>query len=225
MIFLVACTLSHKDTFVEKVEDSGVTELPFLLDFPLLEREKFQQRVGVDHDREEQEGILGRLECTDYQGRAFPHCYDQHEGSDFILSGGFSAMDSGSAHIIAAASGEVTLAQDGNYDRCHGSIESADVTCDGHPIRANAVIIAHPEGFQTLYWHMMKDSVVVSVGDYVERGDVLGKVGSSGYSSMPHLHFELQDTQENIIDPYAGEYSQEESYWCDQDDPLPRPCD
>jgi hypothetical protein len=33
---------------------------------------------------------------------------------------------------------------------------------------------------------------------------------------MPHLHFELQTTDHVVIDPYAGEHSQTETWWCDQ---------
>ena len=43
---------------------------------------------------------------TDYLGRGFPHCYDNHTGSDFILQGGFSAMDDGTT-VVAAADGSL----------------------------------------------------------------------------------------------------------------------
>ena len=209
---------------VDSTATDTATPSVFLLDFPLLERDLFSQNVGVDHDRVEQEGTLGGLECMDYLGRSFPHCYDQHDGNDFILQGGFSTMDNGSAHIIAAAAGVVVLARDGHYDRCHGTLASG-VDCDGHPKIANAVTIEHDNGYRTLYWHMMKDTVAVAEGDYVEMGTILGKVGSSGNSSMPHLHFELQDENQNMINPFSGPYSQEQSYWCQQDDPIPDFCE
>ena len=49
------------------------------------------------------------------------------------------------------------------------------------------VTINHYDGFSTLYGHMT--NYVVSEGDYVERGQVIGYVGSTGYSTGPHLHF------------------------------------
>jgi murein DD-endopeptidase MepM/ murein hydrolase activator NlpD len=67
--------------------------------------------------------------------------------------------------------------------------------------------------------------VAVQPGQQVERGAALGLVGSSGYSSGPHLHFELQDASGQAIDPYAGEYSQPETWWCDQGDPDDFPGD
>lgn len=51
------------------------------------------------------------------------------------------------------------------------------------------VTINHYDGFSTLYGHMT--NYVVSEGDYVERGQVIGYVGSTGYSTGPHLHFTI----------------------------------
>lgn len=52
------------------------------------------------------------------------------------------------------------------------------------------VIINHGGGYATLYAHM--DSVSVSLGDTVSKGDEVGKVGSTGWSTGPHLHFEIR---------------------------------
>ena len=197
------------------------------LALPLTEPDLFEVVVGVDHDPEVQSAGLDQAICTDYAGRGFPHCYDEHDGSDYILHGSFSTMDAGSVAVIAAAPGQVTRAEDGHYDRCHGDLGTGAVDCDGYEMIANAVIVEHESGHQTWYWHLMMDSVRVRVGDWVETGEELGRVGSSGQSSQPHLHFELQDGQGQVIDPYSGEYSQPESWWCIQGglDELPGPCD
>jgi len=52
------------------------------------------------------------------------------------------------------------------------------------------VVISHGNGVATLYAH--QSVIGVSVGDSVERGQVIGEVGSTGYSTGAHLHFEVR---------------------------------
>ena len=68
----------------------------------------------------------------------------------------------------------------------------------------NYVVIDHGGGVATLYAHMTKR--LVSVGDTVKQGQKIGTVGSTGYSTGPHLHFEIIKDGD-YIDPvtqYAG---------------------
>ena len=51
------------------------------------------------------------------------------------------------------------------------------------------VSLAHGSGYTSIYCHMTK--YIVSVGDSVTQGQVIGYVGSTGWSTGPHLHFEL----------------------------------
>ena len=55
----------------------------------------------------------------------------------------------------------------------------------------NYVVISHGSGNTTLYAHM--SSRKVSVGQYVNQGDVIGITGSTGNSTGPHLHFEVTE--------------------------------
>lgn len=54
-----------------------------------------------------------------------------------------------------------------------------------------AIVIRHEDGqLQTLYGHLSE--IFVQPGDRVEQGEVIGRVGSTGNSTGPHLHFEVQ---------------------------------
>ncbi len=63
------------------------------------------------------------------------------------------------------------------------------VECDTNSIRGNYVIIHHTSGLQTLYQHL--DYTFVRAGEHVTSGERIATMGSTGYSTGPHLHFEL----------------------------------
>lgn len=55
----------------------------------------------------------------------------------------------------------------------------------------NHISIKHYDGSIAHYWHLIKDGVLVNVGDTVTKGQVIGLTGNTGYSAFPHLHFEV----------------------------------
>ena len=84
---------------------------------------------------------------------------------------------------------------------------SIKVSSDGRVVDAgwqnifgNYVIVSHGGGYQTLYAHMSKISV--RRGQYLTQGDEVGKVGSTGYSTGPHLHFSVYKNGK-MIDPFS----------------------
>lgn len=58
-----------------------------------------------------------------------------------------------------------------------------------HSVNGNYVSISHGNGYGSLYAHL--DHAVVSAGDYVKQGQIIGYVGSTGWSTGAHLHFEI----------------------------------
>ncbi len=64
----------------------------------------------------------------------------------------------------------------------------------------NVIIIDHGNGISTLYAH--QSSLAVGMGARVARGQVIGYVGSTGFSTGPHLHFEVR-LNGTPVDPLA----------------------
>jgi murein DD-endopeptidase MepM/ murein hydrolase activator NlpD len=62
------------------------------------------------------------------------------------------------------------------------------------------LVIRHSDGATTRYGHLSK--IYVKVGDIVQRGKTLiGRVGSTGLSTGPHLHFEVRDRSGRAVNP------------------------
>ncbi len=90
---------------------------------------------------------------------------------------GWNAIDIGTpvgTRVMAAASGEIIVAKSSGWNGGYG----------------NYIVISHPNGTETVYGHLSQ--VLVSSGQSVVQGQVIGLSGNTGYSTGPHLHFEVR---------------------------------
>ena len=87
-----------------------------------------------------------------------------HKGVDFRASTGTPIPAAGAGRVVARS-----------YNRGHG----------------NFVKIRHNGSYETLYAHMSRFAKGVNVGTTVRQGQTIGYVGSTGYSTGPHLHYEI----------------------------------
>lgn len=92
-----------------------------------------------------------------------------HKGIDIVASKGTS--------VHAFQAGTVRLAK-------------------GHKYRGKYIIIDHEDGYSSLYSHLSK--ILVKEGQKIEGDEIIGKVGSTGRSTGPHLHFEIKKDDKNI---------------------------
>ena len=116
-----------------------------------------------------------------------------HQG----LGGGHGAIDIGAnrmSNIIASKSGTVihpTASERIDYpEQAIRPDENGKYNCKG--LHSNTVTIDHGDGMITSYGHLYKDTITVRAGDKVEQGQVIGLSGSSGCSTGPHLHFQME---------------------------------
>lgn len=116
---------------------------------------------------------------SDYYGLRTWNNQGIHYGLD--ISGNQRSGDD----IVSAESGTVILVS--NYCT-HNYAKSSSCGCGGG--FGNYVIVDHGNGYATLYGHC--SSIDVSVGQKVQRGEVIAHIGSTGYSTGYHLHFEVR---------------------------------
>lgn len=166
---------------------------------------------------------VGSDETTTKNGKVFasgqPALTDISSGfsSNRCLGGKCSAhygIDVGSGglinvyNIIATKSGTVVYvsndcADNGDlYNDCNGGV-------------GNYVTIDHGNGYYSRAQHMAKDSIVVNVGDSVEQGQVIGKIGQSGRCQGAHLHFQIH------IGGAANNYAVDPTKYVDPSNPRP----
>jgi hypothetical protein len=94
--------------------------------------------------------------------------------------------------VLAAADGIVTAVKDGIPDNTPLSPARA-VPITLETVAGNHVIVEHERGRYGLYAHLVPGSLLAKLGERVRRGQVLGRLGNSGNSDAPHIHFHLCD--------------------------------
>ncbi len=107
--------------------------------------------------------------CTTFLGEPFdPNCASGHTHTGIDIAAVFGTP------IAAADSGVVSFVNTDGWGGGYG----------------NYIIVTHGNGYATLYAHL--SAVSVSVGQGVQRGQRIGAEGSTGFSTGPHLHFEIR---------------------------------
>ncbi len=110
-------------------------------------------------------------------------------GGDRLKNESYFAED---ADALAVGDGVVSAVKDSIPENVPGATSRA-VPITLETVGGNHVILDLGNGRYAFYAHLRPGSITVKKGDRVKRGAVLGKVGNSGNSTEPHLHFHLAD--------------------------------
>ncbi len=141
---------------------------------------------------------LHRTSALYFNGRPFfPELY----AIDFVQMGANGRTFAGDVHknssyycynqdILAVADGKVVKIQDGIPENIPHSDKLA-VKMGTKTLPGNNIILDLGNNTFAAYGHLIPGSLKVKVGDHVTRGEVIAKLGNSGNSGEPHLHFQI----------------------------------
>ena len=104
---------------------------------------------------------------------------------------------SGVVNVIASKSGTVVYPISQEQTQYKDNVGNGLGNRDGGGY-GNYVKIQHSDGTETLYAHLAPNSITVMAGEVVEQGQVIAKLGHTGNSTGPHLHFEVRKGGEKV---------------------------
>ncbi len=174
---------AQQATAVSRIQDIAAQEQEFLANKAELTKQMQQVQAEIS-------AIIAEINKTSLNtkyiggGMAWPSASlfqvtcpygSRFGGSDFHTGIDISGGGAYGSPVLAANSGTVKVAN------------TAVTSGWGY---GKYVIIDHGGGIQTLYGHM--SALSVSVGDVVAQGQKIGEVGSTGWSTGPHIHFEIR---------------------------------
>jgi len=111
------------------------------------------------------------------------------------FNGSFSHTDSQSKYAVDLGADEgtpVLAARGGVVMMVEQDFEGSGLDRNKFADRANSVRILHDDGTMGVYAHLAFESVLVAPGHRVNPGQTIGRAGSTGFSTGPHLHFVIQ---------------------------------
>ena len=118
-------------------------------------------------------------------------------------------------NVYAVQDGIISKIVNGFPDNTPGNLGDGSA-----PLAGNFILLTMDNGESALYGHLLVDSILVLEGSRISKGDLLARVGNSGNSSEPHLHFHVAE----VIDPQSpstlngiGQPFSFESFYVDAD--------
>lgn len=177
--------LPGKSELAEKAGGKGGPSKNKISDLVVLQEQNALLQQNLQASTQDWDNLLTSIKTENYRQEVTPNLWP--------LDGGYISSEFGSR----------ANPFDGYSSDYHPGIDIAENY--GAPVYASAsgyvqragwyggygkyIKISHDYGYATAYGHL--SSIEISAGDYVSKGQLIGYVGSTGYSTGPHLHFEV----------------------------------
>ncbi len=158
------------------------------------------------------EGAWWAIQAADWSDFHKTEVYSQPYALDLVKLGQDNQVYGGNGRsltdhyswdqpVYATAGGKVAHVCYDMPDMLPGAVpDQAILRGDMRRILGNAVAISHANGEFSYFAHLQQASIQVSVGDMIRRGTLIGRVGNSGNSPGPHLHFHVMNGPNLFID-------------------------
>jgi murein DD-endopeptidase MepM/ murein hydrolase activator NlpD len=158
------------------------------------------------------EGAWWAIQAADWSDQHKTEVYSQTYAIDFVKLGpdnstfrgnGLALEDhySWNQPVYAPAGGKVAYVCYDMPDIAPGTrMDQRIMRDDLRRLLGNAVAISHANGEFSYFGHLQQASIEVNQGEIIRRGRLLGRVGNSGYSPGPNLHYQLMEGPNLFID-------------------------
>jgi murein DD-endopeptidase MepM/ murein hydrolase activator NlpD len=171
-----------KKTYIGGTEEEGTRA--FLKDKQIVELRFDELKKGVLVDLQNLQDIKGMLEFRLEVLESLPSVWPLRG----VVSSGFGVRISPFNKRTVFHRGLDIMAPAGLEVRSSGS--GKVIRCGYDPDFGNVIRVDHGYGYKTIYAHLSE--ILVKPGEIVDKGQILGRVGSTGKSTGPHLHFEIR---------------------------------
>ncbi|MBX3053571.1 MAG: M23 family metallopeptidase [Caldilineaceae bacterium] len=198
--------ITHLDVTAVAAPVAGGESVQALLPIPVVTH---QQQTDLHFPLE---GAWWAIQAGDWSDFHKSEVYSQPYAIDFVKLGPDGQTNAGNGRsltdhyswdqpVYATAGGKVAYVCFDMPDMLPGAVpDQAILRGDMRRILGNAVAISHANGEFSYYAHLQQLSLTVNEGDVIRRGALIGRVGNSGNSPGPHLHFHVMNGPNLFID-------------------------
>jgi hypothetical protein len=191
--------LTHLDVTAVAQPQAGGQSIQALLQIPVVTH---AQQTDLHFPLA---GAWWAIQAGDWSDFHKSEVYSQSFAVDFVKLGPDNQTYAGNGRsltdhyswdqpVYATAGGKVAYATFDMPDMLPGAIpDQAILRGDMQRILGNAVAISHANGEFSYYGHLQQLSLAVNEGEMIRRGALIGRVGNSGNSPGPHLHFHVMN--------------------------------